>query len=77
MKLIYIEHDFSTGWPAAEDLFYECQLCGVRLSSIQDGECTCGNVFVDASGGRAGADDDLKVRLVKVANDSTEPTQYQ
>ena len=76
MKLIYIEHDFSTGWPAGADLFYECQICGVRLSSIQDGQCTCGKLFVDASGARAGADDELQVRLMKLVDDSIGPGKY-
>jgi len=63
--LIYIEYDFSKGWPAGEDLFYECQLCGVIVSTIQDGECNCGNIYVDVSSARAGAKDESKVRLVQ------------
>jgi hypothetical protein len=62
---LYIDHDFSKGWPAGPDLFYECQRCGELLSSIFDGECRCGNVFVDPSSARAGAVDESKVRLVK------------
>jgi hypothetical protein len=63
--LPYIDHDFSTGWPAGPDLFYQCQRCGDVLSSILDGECRCGNVFVDVATARAGAVHESRVRLVK------------
>jgi hypothetical protein len=61
----YIAHDFSTGWPVGTDLYYECQICGDLVPTVQDGQCRCGNVYVDASGDRAGANDESKVRLVK------------
>jgi hypothetical protein len=63
--LPYIDHDFSTGWPVGPDLFYQCQHCGDVLSSISDGDCQCGNLFVRASTARAGAVHESRVRLVK------------
>jgi len=64
-NLIYIPHDFSTGWPSGANLFYECQKCGGLIPSTQDGQCKCGNVYVDVGYGRAGATDESKVRLMK------------
>jgi hypothetical protein len=63
--LTYLPHDFSTGWPLADDLFYECQKCGTVVPSTQGGQCKCGNIYVDVGYGRAGAADEAKVRLVK------------
>lgn len=68
--LIYLEHDFATGWPSADDLFYQCQKCGELIASTQDGQCKCGNVYFDAGYGRAGAADESKVRLVKKLRES-------
>jgi hypothetical protein len=31
--LIYLSHDFATGWPSGDDLFYECQKCGALVPS--------------------------------------------
>ena len=64
-KPIYRQHDFRTGWPSGDDLFYECQKCGEVVPSTQDGQCKCGNVYVDAGYVRAGAIDESLVRLVK------------
>jgi hypothetical protein len=60
-----IQHDFSTGWPSAENLFYVCLLCNQAIPSRKDGKCACGNVFVDAGSGRAGALDVKEVALAK------------
>jgi len=64
-KLTYIEHDFRDGWPAGDDLYYRCDLCGDMIPSTKDGQCRCGNVYVDTGYGRAGARDVSKVRLVR------------
>jgi hypothetical protein len=64
-RFIHVPHDFGTGWPSGEELFYECLKCGVIIPSTQDGQCECGGVYVDAGYGRAGADDISQVRLLK------------
>ena len=72
-NLIYLSHDFATGWPSGDELFYECQKCHTLVLSTQDGQCKCGNVYVDTGYGRAGATDETKVRLVKIPRESQTP----
>ena len=61
----YVDFDPKQGWPSGANLFYECKKCGGIVSSIKDGECLCGNLYVDASSGRAGASDESQVRMYK------------
>jgi len=53
----YINFDPQKRWPSGTDLFYECLQCGEELSSIEDSDCLCHNLYVDASVGRIGAND--------------------
>ena len=69
--IIYLQHDFATGWPSGDDLYYECEKCGQLIPSTQDGQCKCGNVYVDVGYGRAGAADQSKVRLVRKLRESS------
>lgn len=61
-----IPFDPALGWPNAEDLYYECLICGDFVHSSEDDECKCGNMYVDAAAGRAGARSEQKIRLIKV-----------
>ena len=61
-----VSFDPAIGWPNAEDLYYECLICGEFVHSSENDECKCRNIYVDAAAGRAGARDEHKVRLVKI-----------
>ena len=61
----YIHFDPQEGWFSGKGLFYECLLCGKAISSTEDSDCTCHNLYVDASAGRIGAKQEDKVRLFR------------
>lgn len=63
---VYLEYNFQSGWPSGTDLYYECEKCFALVLSTESTQCECGNVYVDAQAGRAGAGDESKVRLVKL-----------
>ncbi len=56
----------SEGWPFGKDLYYECQFCKELVSSVENGECSCGNLYVDSDAGRAGAKDEDKIKLFQL-----------
>ena len=66
----YINFDPKQGWPTGTDLFYECSQCGKELSSMEDSDCLCHNLYVDASAGRIGANDLSKIRLFRITKSS-------
>jgi hypothetical protein len=66
LNKIEIAFDPSLGWPNGADIFYECLICRDIISSIEDAECRCSNLYVDAAAGRAGAKREKDVRLLKM-----------
>ena len=46
--------DSASGYSEADDLYFECTLCGdiVRSRPIEVAECSCGNLAVDPDSGR-------------------------
>lgn len=63
----YVPFDPNSGWPAGAGFYYECQLCGFRISSMADAGCSCGNLWVQESSARIGAKEEKKVRLLKLS----------
>jgi hypothetical protein len=62
----YISFKPNEGWPAANDLFYECLECNTILSSVIDGDCQCHNLYIEAYSGRMGANKLENIRLFRV-----------
>jgi hypothetical protein len=62
---IYIEADFLKGFPTRYDWFYECSICGDVLPSlpVDNGGCSCGNIFIDIDSGRLAVREPDKIRL--------------
>jgi hypothetical protein len=67
MKKVVIPFNFSTGFPTAVDLYYECLICGDMVQSHpQDNtHCKCENVFIDMEAGRVAVRDESQVQLVR------------
>ena len=63
-----INYDYKKGYPAGNDLFYECLECHQRLPSmpVDNIGCSCGNIFIDMEAGRFIAINDEHVRLVRI-----------
>lgn len=50
MKFVEVYFDESKGFPIGESLYYECELCGTRLSTVnirEAGFCECRNLHID------------------------------
>lgn len=62
----YLDFDPTVGWPAGDGIFYECQKCKSVVSTKEDGDCKCHNLYVDATCGRIGAKEPDKVRPFRV-----------
>jgi hypothetical protein len=59
----YLDLSEGGGWPAGEDLYYECLRCGDIIPSLPDKnlECACGNIAIDRDYGRFSAGDEQLV----------------
>jgi len=66
LEKLEVTFDPSLGWPNGSDLYYECLICGDIVRSSEEDECRCGNIYVDAAAGRAGAKRGQEVRLLKI-----------
>jgi hypothetical protein len=63
----YLPFNPNSGWPSGAEFYYECQLCGYRISSMTDASCACGNLRVEESSASIGATEEKKVRLLKLS----------
>lgn len=55
----YLSFDPSKGYPAGENVYYECSLCGNILPSRPEENlaCSCFNVVIDIEAGRLSVKD--------------------
>ncbi|CAM3543510.1 hypothetical protein VA7868_02049 [Vibrio aerogenes CECT 7868] len=53
-KLIKIDFEVSSGYPAGKKIYYKCTVCGDVIFSLPEhfAECSCQNITVDRAGGR-------------------------
>jgi len=60
---------FPTGWPAGADIYFRCVLCGGTVPSLPPDSvsCSCGNVRIDIDYGRAAADREDMVQVLRIA----------
>ena len=63
----YLPLDISKGYPAADDLYYECLTCGDIIPSKPNDDiaCKCKNIIVDIGYGRMDIGDVAKARLFR------------
>lgn len=56
-----------SGYPAGNDIFYECGICGDSVPSKprNAAACTCRNIIVDADSGRVSVKDKSKFRAYR------------
>ena len=64
----YLTFDVSKGYPAADDLYYECLTCVdiVPSKPSDDIACKCKNVIIDVGYGRMDIGDVGKTRLFRL-----------
>ena len=64
----YLNADFSKGYPAGENIRYECGVCGDTLPSKPEHSvaCKCRNVIIDVDAGRVAVKDASQVRAYVV-----------
>jgi hypothetical protein len=64
-KRTYQELDAAKNYPVAENLYYECLVCGNVLPSMprENASCMCRNILVNASLGRIEIRDHVKTKL--------------
>jgi hypothetical protein len=65
----YIADDFRGGYPAGEDIFYECLLCNSSVPSMprNAAACQCRNVIVDSDAGRVAVKNADRMRAYRVS----------
>jgi hypothetical protein len=65
----YIEFDPDRGYPAGDDLYYECTRCRWVVSSVALANlgCPCKNVFIDIDYGRLCVRDHTLFRIFSSA----------
>ena len=61
----YLNTDFSKGYPAGDDISYECDVCGDTLPSkpMHSVACKCRNMIIDVDAGRVAVKDTSQVRV--------------
>ena len=64
-KRIYHSFNPSSGYPAGNDLFYECLKCGEVIPSLPKDSiaCSCRNLSIDVDYGRVSIKDHNLVKL--------------
>lgn len=67
-KKIYHQFNTDSGYPAGNNLFYECLRCGEIIKSLPDDSvmCSCGNITIDVDYGRISIKEDNLVKLFSV-----------
>jgi hypothetical protein len=71
MKFKEIEFDETKGFPTGEGLYYECELCGSRRSTVnikEAGFCDCRNLHVEVDYCRISVKKPESVKLIEVSN---------
>jgi hypothetical protein len=60
----YIPVDLNQGYPAGDEIYYECGICGDDVPSIPAHAvaCRCRNIIVDVDAGRVSVKDPSKFR---------------
>jgi hypothetical protein len=64
----YVSFNPSAGYPAADNLYYECTKCGEVIPSIPKDNimCSCRNILIDVDAGRISIKDHSKVKLFSI-----------
>lgn len=64
-----IKADFAKGYPAGKDMFYECRLCKIQISSQPKvfQTCECGNISIDIDAGRVTVKDYSKFKIFQLS----------
>ncbi|WP_367154090.1 hypothetical protein [Methylomonas sp. HYX-M1] len=65
MSRNYLQFDPDKGYPAREDIYYECGKCGGVIPSKPQGGigCQCRNIFIDVDAGRVSIKDESKFKI--------------
>ncbi|MBL0871332.1 MAG: hypothetical protein IBJ18_12230 [Phycisphaerales bacterium] len=66
-----------SSWPSGDCIFYKCLACNDVIESNKSGQCTCGNVYVDAECGRAGATRRSQMLIIAAGDSSTNATDQE
>lgn len=77
-RRVYFSFDPANGYPAGENVYYECERCGGVLKSLPEDSvhCECKNIIIDADYGRVSVKDHSLMRAfsIKPRTLSSEPT---
>ena len=68
LVIVYLNHVVGATLPVSDRTFYQCINCwSILQSNPSDNEyCACRNVSVDVDAGRAGARDELLLRVLQI-----------
>jgi hypothetical protein len=63
----YLGFNPSSGFPAGENLFYECEKCGDEVPTLPPHAvaCSCRNLVVDSDAGRVSVKDETELKLFR------------
>ncbi len=69
----YLRFDVTQGFPAGDNLYYECLRCSDFVPSLPDDNiaCSCENIAIDVDYGRVHVDDPNKLRAFLVVDDGS------
>lgn len=67
IQRVYVPFDPSTGFPAENDLYFECLQCGDVIPTLPDDNvhCKCRNIMIDVDYGRVAVREQDRVRLFR------------
>jgi len=70
-KKIYVKFDVSRGYPAGDNLYYQCLCCGDSIPSLPKDSvaCSCGGIAIDVDYGRVHVDDPDQLRAFLIVAD--------
>lgn len=67
----YLRFDATQGFPASDNLYYECLRCGDVVPSLPNDNiaCSCENIAIDVDYGRVHVDDPSQLRAFLIVDD--------
>lgn len=70
----YFQIDWSKGFPAGDNLYYECLCCGESIPylPVDNVACSCENIAINVDCGRVHADEPGQVRAFLVVDEGGE-----
>lgn len=70
-KRMYLKAGIPRGFPASDNLYYECLRCGDVVPSLPNDNiaCSCENIAIDVDYGRVHVDDPSQLRAFLIVDD--------